>query len=240
MKKYKNLVKLSMLTAIVAMLASCEQKEVEPTTNQEDANLITYENLEVKLPEGIEEGVLSMELADLQNRFYELNPAMKLKAAAGNMEISLTEMDELVSAILSKYPNTFDLSEEDRSMIKEDFVKVDDHMIVEHREVIEKYYSAIIKYELINVLAEYQPKSSGGDDYLGTGLNQKEFWLLAGNPGMVGPTKDASYKAIDLTKKYYPTGSHYRNKADAFRHAIWNALIAKYVGKKKNTVSKCT
>ncbi len=59
-------------------------------------------------------------------------------------------------------------------------------------------------------------------------LTWAEFWLLIKNPRNIQPTDKASNDAIAEAKKQWH-GVQLNTKADAFRHAYWNILLAKRI-----------
>ena len=69
--------------------------------------------------------------------------------------------------------------------------------------------------------------------------------MVTFHPSYIQPIESASEKAKALTKKLIDTVEEFqgmsdsRTKADAFRHAIWNVLICKYVGEDKRKISDC-
>lgn len=106
------------------------------------------------------------------------------------------------------------------------------------------FYQQVKRYELFQTLKE-EASSTGlakslSDDYMGTGLNSEEYWLLFWNNSMIDGTKKASYEALDFAKAMFPGEAVYLDRGDGFRHAIWNALIAKHTGNNHNTVGEAT
>ena len=50
-------------------------------------------------------------------------------------------------------------------------------------------------------------------------------------PLLIAPTLKASTKAMQISQKHYGNAQHKSGKANAFRHAIWNVLLAKIAHK---------
>ena len=133
------------------------------------------------------------------------------------------------------------MSERDILLIQNDFNGIDELTIYENIEVIDSFYTALIRFDLVDTLAKYNPSNlkstSGYNDY---DVSFAEKWALLWHPRMVKPTLNATNKATELTKKKFPEiNKHFQTQAYAFRHAIWNALIAKYAGDSKNKIDKC-
>ena len=91
--------------------------------------------------------------------------------------------------------------------------------------------------QLIDSLANYD--DSDQRRYDDRGASSAEKWALFWHPRMIRPTIDATDKTEELCDEYYPNLSGKKDRRDAFRHPLWNALIAKYAGKKKNKIWKC-
>ena len=72
------------------------------------------------------------------------------------------------------------------------------------------------------------------------GLSFSQLFKLAGlfvqNPGYVFLTAQASKKALSIATKYYGNTHHKSNKANAFRHAVWNVLLGQAVYKKTQSL----
>ncbi|MFD4705072.1 DUF6973 domain-containing protein [Gottfriedia sp. NPDC058432] len=63
-----------------------------------------------------------------------------------------------------------------------------------------------------------------------TKLNTKEKVLVASNPKAAALTKTTQSKAFEYTRNKFSYNG-LGDKSDAFRHAIWNALMCRYVDK---------
>lgn len=63
-------------------------------------------------------------------------------------------------------------------------------------------------------------------------LKFAHLWKLAGwffrNPPFMFATVMATAETFRISQAYFPYIHGYHNKANAFRHALWNILIAKY------------
>ena len=226
-------------------LTSCDKNEVEQTTNSEE---VKFRGLKVNLPANYNENVLSLSLSDLQNQFYTTNSSgiMKVKSSefAG---ITLEEMNQIIDGILKKYPKVDSLTTSEIEKISINFPDLSTDEIINNINVIDSFYTSLIRFDLVQTLTKVENKSnakvykvsSNSNDYLGYNLNSAEFWYFVWHPALAEPMKKAKEKAEELTSLNYPNISAYQNKADAFRHAIWNVLICKYIGESKNEISDC-
>ena len=72
--------------------------------------------------------------------------------------------------------------------------------------------------------------------------NMKELWQLMHlglrYPRFVFPTLNATKKALSISQQYYGRAHSKNGPANAFRHAIWNYLIAQYCYKKSRKMGK--
>lgn len=62
-------------------------------------------------------------------------------------------------------------------------------------------------------------------------------WFLK-HPFFMLATIWATYKTLQIAEREFPKVHNLHNKANAFRHALWNVLIAKYASKFSKDVSK--
>ncbi len=234
------------IIAIIFVLSSCDKNEVEQTPNQVD---VKYGGLKVNLPANYNKSVLSLSLSDLQKQFYTNNTGgiMKVKSSE-SAGITLEEMNQIIDGILIKYPKLDSLTTEDIEKINANFPYLSSDEIAENINLIDSFYTSLVRYDLVQELTKTSSKSntrtykvsSSSNDYLGLELNSSEFWYLVWHPSLASPIKKAKEKANSLTDTNYPTSEKWRDKADAFRHAIWNVLICKYVGLDRNEISNCT
>lgn len=152
---------------------------------------------------------------------------------------TLEELAMIATEIESNYPSVYHPTPEDADSIRNDFPGLNDEQIEANLEIIDEYYEQNMKYDIIQVLSS----NNGGNinnrilDYPG-GLCSKEFWVVMGRPRAIDSVKDAKENAENATQQLYPSVSHFQTRADAFRHAFWSVLIAKYYGTKKDDLQK--
>ena len=172
---------------------------------------------------------------------------MKAKSAE-SAGITLDEMNRIIDGILINYPKLDSLTTDEIEKIKINFPDLNSDEIVENINVIDSFYTSLVRYDLVQELTKTESKSNNrafrvstsSNDYFGYDLNSSEFWYFVWHPALASPIKKATEKANSLTESNYPESGKWRDKADAFRHAIWNVLICKYIGEDKNEISDCT
>ncbi len=208
-----------------------------------------FAGLKVNLPVNYNESVLSLRLTDLQNQFYTNNTGGIMKVRSSETAgITLEEMNQIIDGILTKYPKLDSLSTDEIEKINVNFPDLSSDEIVENINVIDSFYTSLVRFDLVQTLTKAEPKSntkafkvsSSSNEYFGYDLNSSEFWYFVWHPALISPIKKATEKANSLTDSNYPKSAKWRDKADAFRHAIWNVLICKYIGEDKNAISDCT
>ncbi|MDD4107706.1 MAG: hypothetical protein PHH93_03190 [Prolixibacteraceae bacterium] len=231
---------------IAFTLTSCEKNDVEKSINSDE---MKFAGLKVNLPANYNESVLSLSLSDLQNQFYTNNTGGIMKAKSSKSAgITLEEINQIIDGILIKYPKLDSLTTDEIEKINVNFPDLNSDEIVENINVIDSFYTSLVRYDLVQKLTETESKSStkaykvssSSNEYYRYDLNSSEFWYFVWHPALASPIKKATEKANSLTESNYPESGKWRDKADAFRHAIWNVLICKYIGEDKNEISDCT
>jgi len=73
-------------------------------------------------------------------------------------------------------------------------------------------------------------------------LKIKQLFVLSKtllkNPNYILPTYKATKETLKICDKKFGESHHHNNKANAFRHALWNFLIAEKCFQKNNSVEK--
>lgn len=214
---------------------------------------VLFAGLRVNLPSNYNDSILSLCLSDLQNFFYtNSNGGSIMRAKSSEFtDITLEELNQITQRILIKYPRLDSLTLDEIEKIRINFPDLNSDEIVENLNVIDSFYTSLIRYDLIHYLANVEPifntralkVSSIGDYY---NLNSEEFWYLFWRPSLIDPIKKAKEKAVELTNGLIESEEEFhgmnasQDKADAFRHAMWNVLICKYVGESKSKISDCS
>ncbi len=143
--------KIFFVVALVAFtLTSCDKNEVEQTINQDE---IKFGGLKVNLPPNYNEKVLSLSLSDLQNQFYTNNTGglMKVKSSE-SAGITLDEMNRIIDGILINYPKLDSLTTDEIEKIKINFPDLSSDEIVENINVIDSFYTSLVRYDLVQEL----------------------------------------------------------------------------------------
>lgn len=222
------------------LIVGCEKNDSN-IKDSEKAKTIEFNGLSVNLPSNYDECTLNLDIEALKSVYFNSKSCNGLKSASDTIKITIEEMDAISNNVINNYPDTHNLTESDIARIQLDFNGISEQQISDNIAIIDSFYTACIRYENVLALANYNPdilKSSS--DYMGYDVSKAEFWALVWHPRLIKGTRKATDKAIELTGQYFPNQDAWRTKADAFRHALWNALIAKYIGDKRNQISECT
>jgi len=126
--------------------------------------------------------------------------------------------------------------------------------------IYEHYASkAVAPIQMLSKASSQLPPFLGGTcfKYPIAHLTQKEAWLLVLSPMKILGTKRASeyavdwaddyaidssiYKGYDTTngQPYTDTKDPFQNRADGFRHAVWNALLCRETGTQYDNITDC-
>lgn len=195
----------------------------------------------MELSDGIPREALSYTLEDYKGMLMAEIPVLAKRMSGDGHVISMEELSEIIDELEADYPGFNDsLPDEVINRIRADFPGVSDDELGAKAEEIVELYEAIKTYDLFQALKEEAAvtglaKSQGGN-YPG-GLSSEEFWLLFWNMGMKDGTEKASKEALAFAEQEFAGEGLWLTRGDGFRHAVWNALIAKHTGNKHKRVS---
>lgn len=236
MKKLNRLLLLILLNS--SFFTACQHEDVDSLTS-DHPQPFTFKGLSVVHTYNTPTGVLTYELADFQ-QFFENNDR-KARDASAIVYPSISTLSDLIETHTKKYPDTDRMNGKDIALISEHFA-MSKQEIAEHIDTIEEYYLRNLQYDIIQSLLTIRESNDAytntKSQYYPGGLCKDEFWVVFGRLKAIDAVEDASERAIAFTNELYPGMSHYQNQADAFRHAVWNTLIAKYYAQKKRDIAK--
>ncbi len=226
-KKY-----LLIVLVLFVVLTSCQ--------NVNKTNVVKLGELSFTLRDGVSKEALVLKLSDYEDMLTQSrNGLISRGVSSDKVNLSLEELGAISEEIDKNYPNVDRFSEKDIEKIKTDFIGISDEQISKHSEKIKDIYTSQFRYELYKALENKNSNglgfiSRGKGKYWNTPLSKEEFWLLFKNPHRIVQTVLATNQAKNVTKSVFGENT-WRDKTDAFRHAIWNIFIAK-----KNFGSKKT
>lgn len=222
------------------LLVGCSEETPFSSVNVENkTNTVSVLGLEKVKNDSIPAYVYSMSIEEYEQI---LNEKVQSRSSSDELPLTLGVLDSMIDVVLSPYPNMKDINEEDFNNIQADFPNLDAQEILKHIDAIDSIYNLEIRYTFFNDVLEYIENDASSVNsrsrYPG-GLNKEEFKLILRNPRFAKGTKKASEEAKDLTIQYMGHDG-WMDKSDAFRHALWNALIVKHIGEKCNTKAAAT
>lgn len=216
--------------------------------NYEKVDMLTFNDLTVVMPEGHSESELYLTKDDYKQKLKTATPS--LKSGKVKIEYPLRLMASLCEKVLQNYPLIDSIIEFDK--IRLNFPELSDEQIMNNIGTIDSFYNCLIRYDLAKEISKSdlkkflkdnetvnKPRLKSSSDYFGTGLNQDEFWFIFWHARFAIPIETATLDAIDFTDSYFAGYDQAQDIADAYRHAVWNALICKESAPKKEWVSEC-
>jgi hypothetical protein len=165
--------------------------------------------------------------------------------ASKDVDLDLPNQEAILEAakvVLPQFPyekiegyNGYGLEEEgliNVNLIKTDFSEMSSIDIENNVEIIDEYYSQNLDYLVLNEIAQYpeiysfRSKASEEAIYIGTMtealLNGYGFIRSTIAYGLAGNNSTTS------SENYYPNIEKYNTREDAYRHILWNAMLAQY------------
>lgn len=232
----KNLLTTSILILLAFGLISCQQDYNYSQINSTEKRVQTKtKGLSVILKEGVTAEALTLTIDDYKEK--EKSSTSRF-IGENKASVTLDQLADMTNGIIEKYnyPNINNITEKDISIILSDFPELKTKEDVwENYEEIKTIYSMQGSYQLFNqstTSAISRGKYPGQPD----NVNDEEYWLLLSQFWKIDGTQKAVNLATQYTTEKHGKSGH-RDKSDAFRHAIWNVLIAKYTdGNKKDRV----
>jgi hypothetical protein len=226
--RYKLFGTIARLLAITGLLSatfvSCRDnvEEIAPV----DGGTASFKGQRVRLPKNFPAEALTYTTADYASYFVSSEKGAK---AAALVSLSLAELNEVITPIRNKFPNSSSLDKDAIKQIKKDFPGISDEKIGQLSEIIDEYYDKLTSFEAGDILAKKNKAKGGRLAYFGYNVSAAEVALLIAHPRNVEGTK----RGADLAEAYeierYGNNSQF-TKDDAFRHSLFGALVAKYGG----------
>ena len=134
--------------------------------------------------------------------------------------------------------------------ILEKFPGLDAQFLAQNFKEIKKIFEQLVRLKMLSILKQKKKgpskialkKSSGDYTYGDVTLTNNEFKLLFFNPMKIPGTQRAVNLAKDWASEYAKErnlNSTTDNRADGFRHAVWNALLCRETGTQYDDISDC-
>ncbi|WP_109831931.1 DUF6973 domain-containing protein [Reichenbachiella versicolor] len=235
-------IQLFIMTVISLTVLSCSD-QISIFENQQEG-LINFEGIQVK--HGKRSSLaLTTNLEDYKSEYlskFSISNG-KTNATLENVEYpTLDFMAEIEEEEMTKYPDVHRMDDSDLELIRNDFPTLSDEQIALNIEIIEKYYDSNLQFDVFQHIIstpDFGTQTANNERamYYPGGLCNKEFWYLFGRPTAASAVKKATDKTWEFVDNVYRERTG-KTRSDAFRHAMWNALIAKYYAGKKKSIDK--
>ena len=235
--KISNKLLTAVICSVLLLPTACQRDElapVEPTDASQ--HFLDFEGLQVNHVYEVPDEVLGYVETDFQSLYLSGSEPLNGRTQATLDEISYPSIDELANLVefhAQKYPDTDALEKKDIDLIKTHFPDLTEAEIDKNINKIAAYYEKNLQYDVIKALSKGGVASSnnGREQYVYE-LCNREFWIVAGRIYAADAVRDATNDARTYTEELYGFSGG-GDRSDAFRHATWNMLIAKYYAQKK-------
>ncbi|XAZ82017.1 hypothetical protein A6C57_27870 (plasmid) [Fibrella sp. ES10-3-2-2] len=222
------------IVSISAGFASCHQEsidtrnEVTVVANDPEA-IVDFMNLKVKKPSGVSKQLLDAkngeELLNFFNQKYGGNP--QARVASLNENIPKDVFYKTLETIIVRYPqlNVQDYSDQALTRIYEDFPSLTNEDSVKlYSHEVATYYERLITNEFQAELVEVREKFKGAREAFGYSSNNAYVSQLASQYSVYAYHINlAAGDALNWTGEYFGDPLLQGNRADSFRHCVWNA-----------------
>lgn len=231
--KMKNLFKTLSLILVFLAVQSCKEEELIVERGQS----VVFKNLDAILPIGYDAKILNY-TADDYGQIINANSA-NARTSSNEVSVDLNELAEMTHKLEKEYPDLSNMEDREIEKALRYFNKLDKKGVHENRETIMEFFDKLIGYDLAVQISKKVPTHSNKrvSDYP-YGLNSCEIQFLIDHPRFVDGAQYATNKAVELEAQKFPGSGGDDTHPNAFRHAIWNTLLAKHGGKKYGSVSK--
>lgn len=243
MRRFKFVLAPLAVVLLVVFAVGCGNVTLKDTV---DSMLVTYdekvlellEKTTVRLLDGVSQSDIGL---TLEGRGAVLSTELSRRVGRNvsdtDVILSMEEMVGILDAEISKVeiPELMEPSEDDFVNINADFPGLTQDEIAENIDVIAQIYQDQVAALAVNSIlddsrimsAVSRNSYNDGITVFGQDLTWAEVCVILRYPFSALGLKKQSEKAFDLTAGYMGTRSGVNNKVDAFRHAIWNVVMAK-------------
>jgi hypothetical protein len=227
----KTLSKLLSLFFFSMLFLACQKENVEVQEFQP----ALFKDLEVLLPNGYDPKILGYSQDDYENLFA--NSVANARISGEDAPLNLSELTVLLRNVKSKYPDLSKMEDKEMEKALKYFAKMDKKGLNENRDTALDFFDKLISYDLAKEVGKSKStKSNKRIVSYPYQLNSCEFWWLIDHPRFADKVEYATNKAFEFEVQKFG-GNSGATHGDAFRHGIWNALLAKHGGENYGSVS---
>jgi hypothetical protein len=239
-------IKFYLIIIIALTLNSCKKNNNKPLTinsNTIENDSIKVGNLIIKMREGYDPKILTFNENDWSN-YYQKHARNK-----NFNQLSIDDLDSISKPIINQFIDVSEvdsLSKEELNEVSKEFGGISKEEIEENSAEIIDYYNKLMQFQIVETLVDLRTtKGAYEPDYIKfTTLNLRETLIISRRPALISEYKKAAITAWDYTKKnwssFYKDLNFTDNRADAYRHIIWNYLLCKYFADPQKTIGRIT
>ena len=159
------------------------------------------------------------------------------------------EIETMETVVFKRIPDFYSTSVA-FVQITEKFPGLEERFLVQNFKDVRNIYAQLARLRMKAYVSKNQNVKKRGllkkADYTydDTELTSDEFWSLIWSPMRIPGTRRASNYALEWAKEYakdrkLKNNNTVDNRADGFRHAVWNALICRETGTQFDDISEC-
>ncbi len=170
-----------------------------------------------------------------------------------DVRLTWDSLARLENVLFENIPN-FDTTSVAFFQILEKFPGLDTLFLVENFKGIKAIYERVVQLKMLNLLKAFSQnrkfllyKKTSDYEINDTELTSDEFWSLFWNPMRIPGSRRASNFATEWAQEYAKKrklkgtnpNNTTDNRADGFRHSVWNALLCRETGTQFDDISEC-
>lgn len=231
---------ISLFVLLSAIGLSACQEEIGIDNDQIDSSIIEYNGLTLN-------HTFSTPVEALYYSTEKYESMYKSKFAINDYDEStwdhipsLTSWANISEKCAEKYPDFLRMNERDIELIKSNFSNMSDEEIVANLDTIEEYYNKNLQYDVFSNIKKQNIEVTVESDNFSKLCGAEKRVLISAtlaNSRLPIMLKAARDNTVTITNRIY-TSEVNRTQSNAFKHALWNALSAKYCAVLIKDISK--
>lgn len=170
-----------------------------------------------------------------------------------DIQMTWDNLSSIENILFKDIPN-FDTTAVAFFQILDKFPGIDTLFLAQNYKEIRNIYGRLVQLRLVTYVfkknektRKFLKKNKTDYSFMGKDLTSDEFWTLFRNPMKIPGSRRAVSYATEWTKGYAKTNklkgenpnNTTDNKADGFRHSVWNALLCRETGTQYDDISEC-
>lgn len=230
MKKCTNYLGFMCGILFLSSLSACQPESIlEQDKVIEPESVISFMGLKVRKPAGVSAEVLQSADGDQLLAFFNrrYGGSAQARVASLNSAVPHDLFYGTLEKVIKRYPTLDFQNYDEKTLIQiyQDFPDLKtEQQVQKHSHEVATYYERLITNEFqaeLTTVRATLPSAKRAFDYANT--NNAYVNQLANQYSVYGyHIERAAYDALNWTQEYFGDGLAQRNRADCFRHCIWN------------------